>query len=368
MMRHCDASDDVINNVHFPWHLHCCVYAGNDALAKISSSLQDGKWSARLKHCLESLAAATTSAVETSAYLRSHLTLLQDCNTSLNLIKDTGFELALQFLASRCLANTESASQPGMAQPDNSAIGSQMPSSDLDTTSSLTYGSSKPVISEGAATRLSQALLRDLSEEVCHLHLALQAVAAGPSGARLSFPKFKELVTVLTEMQAKKSAWHSIVFVKERQSVHAIVAMLRKVSQLADVSFYAFTGRATSSKKCAELRQSSGLRSDGMKLRDQKNALLQFKQAQGRSVLVATASAEEGLDIINCELVVCYTVVETGREMMQKRGRARMAGFEFVCIVEEHDQARVHNAHLAEFNARVAQLQVSDNFVTGWSM
>ncbi len=109
--------------------------------------------------------------------------------------------------------------------------------------------------------------------------------------------------------------------------------------------------------------ETSGLSSDGMKSRKPKHALFQFRQAEGMAVLVATAAAEEGLDITNCELVICYTVVETGRELVQKRGRARMTGSEFICIVEEHEQARVDNARMAACNARLAQMRVSDRSV-----
>ena len=193
--------------------------------------------------------------------------------------------------------------------------------------------------------------MQDLAEKVCNLQLSLAALAAGKSTASSNFPKFQELVTVSAEMKAKKDAWHSIVFVKERQSVHAIAGMLQDVSELANISIFTFPGRPIK------------YRSDGMKMREQMNALLQFKEAQGMAVLVSTAAAEEGLDIVNCELVVCYTVVETGREMIQKRGRARMAGSQFVCIAEEHEQARVEVARMAEFNARAAQVQMSDRSV-----
>ena len=94
-------------------------------------------------------------------------------------------------------------------------------------------------------------------------------------------------------------------------------------------------------------------RSGGMKLTEQNNALRQFKEAAGMAVLVATAAAEEGLDIINCEMVVCYTVVETGRERAQRRGRARKAGSLFVNIVQPDDQSKLDSACLAEANAKL---------------
>ncbi len=296
---------------------------------------------------------------------------MQDCNTALSLLKDTGFELALQYLANKCAADQQSANQRSTREQDDTINTAQAPPAHA-----AEFRVSKALVSEAAAASLSQTLIQDLSEKVSHLQLALDALAVAQAGANISFPKFKELAAILTEMQGKKSAWHGIVFVKERQSVHAIVSMLRNVPQLATVSFHAFTGRATNSKRrmephlfstprfgLAAPNRSLGLRRSGMKLREQKKALSQFRQAEGMTVLMATAAAEEGLDITNCELVVCYTVVETGREMMQKRGRARMPGSDFVCIVEEHDQSRVEHARMAECNARVAQLHVSHRSV-----
>ena len=204
------------------------------------------------------------------------------------------------------------------------------------------------------ATNLSNALIHDLSEDVCHLQLALDALAAAQAGAQVSFPKIKEIVAILKDMQVKKSAWHSIVFVKERQSVHAITQLLGKMSDLANISFFAFTGRAKNSKQPTHPGQSS----NGMKLSQQKDALLQFRETSGMAVLVATAAAEEGLDIINCELVVCYTAVDTGKEMVQRRGRARMAGSQFISIVEEHDQSKLRSAQLAECNAKLALMDL----------
>ncbi|DBB05724.1 TPA: hypothetical protein ACH3X1_012325 [Trebouxia sp. C0004] len=326
---------------------------GADALAEITSSLRDGRWSARLKHWLTTQAATVP---QTSIHLRAHLALLQDCNSALSLLKDTGFELALQYLASKCVANQQSTNLHSTREQGETTNTAQAPP-----THAAEPRVSKALVSELAAASLSRALIQDLSEKVSHLQLALDALAVTQAGANISFPKFKELVTVLTEMQGQKSAWHGIVFVKERQSVHAIVSMLRNVPQMATISFHAFTGRATNSKR--RLEPHLGSRRSGMKLREQKNALSQFRQAEGMSVLVATAAAEEGLDITNCELVVCYTVVETGREMMQKRGRARMPGSEFVCIVEERDQSRVKHARIAECNARMAQLHVSHRSV-----
>ena len=224
-----------------------------------------------------------------------------------------------------------------------------------DSTAANTTGTCE--MSETIAASMRQALMQDLASKVYKLQRSLDAVAGTQSGASSKFPKFQELVTVLTEMKDRKNAWHGIIFVKDRQSVHAIAAMLQEVSQLTNISFFTFTGQPSSNKgsRLSGPAQSAGLRSVGMKLHQQKNALLQFKEAQGMAILVSTAAAEEGLDIINCELVISYTMVETAREMIQKRGRARMAGSQFISIVEEHDQAKMEQAKMAEHYARVAQ-------------
>lgn len=258
----------------------------------------------------------------------------------------------MRLLARTCVAIKSPASQLDMP------ISSSSPASQMPTKEGAATVSSTLEISETTAASMMQALMQDLATKVYNLKLSLDAMAAGQSGAVAKFPKFQELVTVLREMKDKKGAWHSIVFVKDRQSVHAIAAMLQEAPQLANIGFFTFTGRPNSNKRLTlpGAAQSSGVASDGMKLHQQKNALLNFKEAEGMAVLVSTA-AEEGLDIVNCELVVSYTMVETGREMIQKRGRARMAGSQFVSIVEEHDQARLEMAQLAEHYARVAQMQ-----------
>lgn len=260
----------------------------------------------------------------------------------------------MRLLARTCLAINTPASEL------NKTISSSSPANEMPVRNGAATVSGTLEISEATAASMRLAMMQDLATKVYNLQLSLDAMAAGQAGASAKFPKFQELVTILTEMKDRKAAWHSIVFVKDRQSVHAIAAMLQEVPQLANISFFTVTGRPNSNKRLTlpSSAQRSGLASDGMKLQQQKTAFLNFKEAKGMAVLVSTAAAEEGLDIVNCELVVAYTIVETGREMIQKRGRSRVAGSQFVSIVEEHDRARLEQARLAEHYARVAQMQV----------
>lgn len=322
----------ICNAQHIAKALTCSADGCSTLLQEVAKPLVDGTASSTLEGWLKSFSAQTVPASQ----LRAHVTLLQSCNTALDLIKDVGFEVALQFLADNCLMNTQDKPGSGNAQ--------QGTAQQVNTSSR---------VSQIDAARLSAELVTDLSKKVCHLQLALAAVGASISGASISFPKFKELVTLLADQQARTSASHIMVFVKERQSVHAIAAMLRKVPELAQISFFAYTGRAAAGS-------GSTSRFSGMKRTEQKNALHLFKEAKGTAVLVATAAAEEGLDISSCEMVVCYTVVQSGRERAQRRGRARKACSLFVNIIEPQDQGKLADARLAESNACIAQLRLSE--------
>lgn len=322
--------------------LTCLAAADSSVLKEVSRPLLDGQSSPRLKGWL----AATLNATPPAApQLRSHLSLLQGCNTTLDLIKDVGFEMALHYLAGQCLASHQAIAGTNLGQH----------SSGTETQPPFGMTGQTAGVEEEEAAQLSTALVADLSEKVCLLQVALAALRSTALHASVNFPKIKELITVLKDLQRAKSASHSIVFVKERKSVHAVVAMLREVPDLVPISFFAYTGRANTGS-----RRDSGTRVSGMKLTEQKNALRQFKEAEGVAVLVATAAAEEGIDIINCEMVVCYTVVETGRELAQRHGRARKAGSVLVNIIELEDKTKLDKACLAESNARVAQLQLSE--------
>lgn len=303
--------------------------------------MHEGQSSGRLKGWLTATLGATPPS---QPQLTAHLHLLKGCNTALGLIKDVGFEMALQYLADQCLAS----------QKVTAGLG-------ITATGTGCQGPTAQTVQEQEAASMACAVVADLSEKVCPLPIALAALGTIGLRASISFPKFEELVAVLKELHSRKRNSHSMVFVKERQSVHAIVAILRKVPDLAPVQFFAFTGRATTgSRRVAGVTTGSSARSSGMKLTEQKSALRQFKEADGTAVLVATAAAEEGLDIINCEMVVCYTVVETGRELAQRRGRARKAGSVFVNMVEPQDESKLSSACLAESNERVAQRQLSE--------
>lgn len=64
------------------------------------------------------------------------------------------------------------------------------------------------------------------------------------------------------------------------------------------------------------------------------------------NLLIATAVAEEGLDICHCSLVVRFTLPPTARQHIQSRGRARAPNSQLVLMTERHNA--VHTRLIAD--------------------
>lgn len=291
----------------------------------VITSLGCAKWTHSLEGLLNNL--LNTHQDNDSSFV-VHIRLLQACNNALDLVKVAGFEVTLYSLGSSWLgASDDIASTSSEAGPAAAASYWQPHAPEADAAQSSTMWKA-----------LSTRLLTDLAKSVCQLPLVLQALKSGMSSAEINFPKFQKLVGFLTGMKEEKTAWHGMVFVKKRQGVHELTSMLRKAPGLAEnVHFHGFTGHGAG-KNAAHTAGTStpgtAASSQGMKTKGQAAALELFRNSQGRQVLVATAAAEEGLDIPNCEFVLCYTAVESGREWTQRQGRARMLKSQFVHILE----------------------------------
>ncbi|KAK0613693.1 hypothetical protein B0T14DRAFT_569711 [Immersiella caudata] len=67
---------------------------------------------------------------------------------------------------------------------------------------------------------------------------------------------------------------------------------------------------------------------------DQSDAIDKFRSGEV-NLMVATAVAEEGLDVSACNLVVCFDPPKSAKSFIQRRGRARRAGSEYVILVDE---------------------------------
>ncbi|KAF9765244.1 hypothetical protein IL306_002528 [Fusarium sp. DS 682] len=122
-------------------------------------------------------------------------------------------------------------------------------------------------------------------------------------------PKLAALAdTVLNHFmdQDDGSATRVIVFSEYRDSAEDIVRMLNKHQPLIKASVF--------------VGQADGKRGEGMKQAQQIEAIARFKKGDF-NVLVATSIGEEGLDIGQVDLIVCYDSSASPIRMLQRMGR-----------------------------------------------
>ncbi|KAG2431919.1 hypothetical protein HYH02_013138 [Chlamydomonas schloesseri] len=166
-------------------------------------------------------------------------------------------------------------------------------------------------------------------------------------------PKFWALVEFLQRYRDGAGVCHGIVFVKTRQAVFHVSDMMRRTQQLAHVEVLELVGQNNAAKGGGGGGGGGGLpaaahhherHGRGMTDAQQQEVVRLFKDPSGArcKVLVATAAAEEGLDVPSCEFVVRYNAAATGIQLVQSRGRARKRAAVFLAIL----QADTLDAHL----------------------
>ena len=120
-------------------------------------------------------------------------------------------------------------------------------------------------------------------------------------------PKLSSLAeTVLNHLVDHGEATRIIVFSEYRDSAEEIVRMLNKHKPL--VKARVFVGQADSK------------RAEGMKQAQQIETIEKFRKGEF-NVLVATSIGEEGLDIGQVDLIVCYDSSASPIRMLQRMGR-----------------------------------------------
>ena len=285
---------------------HCHEFAGTKLPVEVSQALHSGSCSMTLESWLKGLQPPPADTADFDI----HVKLLLACNSCLDEAKVVGREQALQSLGASCCDAMQSTAF-GCAKPASSST--QVPSS-----------SGKPV------AQLTADLTAELAATSCRLPAVLKALQSGLHGAAVSFLKAQKLVEFLAQMKIEKSNRHGIIFVKTRAGAHALTELLQHTADLEGVSVSPLTGHGKNGNVAAVTDAMKG-----MNLRRQVDTLDSFRAAQEMNVLVATAAAEEGIDIPRCEFAISYyTVVESGREWTQRQGRARMHGSQSVSIIQ----------------------------------
>ncbi|MFX1326229.1 MAG: DEAD/DEAH box helicase family protein [Promethearchaeota archaeon] len=126
------------------------------------------------------------------------------------------------------------------------------------------------------------------------------------SPQRLVHPKFQVLVQVLQDELRNNPSSRILVFVKLRDSLKTIVKKLKLVENIKPVRFVGQSTKSADDK--------------GLSQKKQIELLDEFKTGIF-NVLVSTNVGEEGLDIVECDLVVFYDVVASEIRLIQRKGR-----------------------------------------------
>ncbi|GMH45367.1 hypothetical protein BSKO_13324 [Bryopsis sp. KO-2023] len=233
------------------------------------------------------------------AELLASAQLLQECENSLQVLKEFGYERALAHCAQKCIEIMES-------------FNLNLEGMNVNISSHGFFKQLVFLLCNTAPVNDSRFVTSALGQDVlCH---------------GKSFPKFVELIHLLeTEYVKEKEFFHGMIFIETRAGVHHLSHMLRSDPRTRSIQFIEFTGHGCSKK-------SDYANVKGMTGRMQERQLRSFRQ-QGRKILVATQAAEEGLDIVDCEFVIRYTAPKTGIQRVQSKGRTRKKGSVYVSLI-----------------------------------
>ncbi|XP_051875327.1 antiviral innate immune response receptor RIG-I-like isoform X2 [Pristis pectinata] len=137
-------------------------------------------------------------------------------------------------------------------------------------------------------------------------------------------PKLTEVRKILCEEYRKNPKTKTIMFVRTRALADALRNWLKDTETLAFLQPEMLLGRS---------------KNTGMTLPSQKEVLNSFRNESGGSkILVATSVADEGIDIVQCNLVLLYEYVGNVIKMIQTRGRGRAQGSKCILVTSKKEQ------------------------------
>jgi dsRNA-specific ribonuclease/ERCC4-related helicase len=192
-----------------------------------------------------------------------------------------------------------------------------------------------------SAESMAAALQKGNQEFVCEMDLYLQGLTgadymyenlSGEAAARVSelfgdsFPKshvcwkLARLVAVLS-----RPFEQAIVFVQRRETAHQLALELRS----RKISAQSLVGIAGKARKLPNGQYGA----DEEEIRNQLSVFKAFSAKQFK-VLVATAAAEEGIDVPQVDLVVAYDGSVSLRSFVQSKGRCRAEKSRFLVLCD----------------------------------
>lgn len=160
-------------------------------------------------------------------------------------------------------------------------------------------------------------------------------------GSAVSHPKLFKLREIVVEhfQRAQKEGQETrvMIFSQYRDSVHEIVALLEEFAPL--IKAMSFVGHGHSS---------GGAKTKGFTQADQIRVIKQFSEGN-YNTLVSTCVGEEGLDIGDVDMIICYDVHKSPVRLVQRCGRTgRKRDGRIVMLMTEGKEEHVFNQSMLQ--------------------
>lgn len=142
-------------------------------------------------------------------------------------------------------------------------------------------------------------------------------------------PNFTRLKKKLLETRAQQGVLRVVVFVQQRLETHILAFFVNNDAELAAAGFRAVWIYATLTPAAASFSLSK---------MEAKSNLQLFKEGK-KNILIATATAEEGMDVPSANLTISFDPAQTPVSMTQRKGRARKEDSRNVVLKERLDRS-----------------------------
>jgi len=158
----------------------------------------------------------------------------------------------------------------------------------------------------------------------------------GPIEGRVTAKVGKLIEVLLEEHSAERSDFSGLVFVTQRAAVAVVAHIISQHPKTRDhFRVGTMVGASTSSH-----RNQRFLHEVLVGGRKQEGTLKAFRAGE-LNLLIATSAIEEGIDIQDCHLVVCFDLPHNLKSFVQRRGRARREASSYVIMLGKNDPSGV---------------------------
>ncbi|KAJ1723103.1 Dicer-like protein 1 [Coemansia erecta] len=162
-------------------------------------------------------------------------------------------------------------------------------------------------------------------------------------------PQVNRLLSILHQWCSRPTELRGIVFTSRRVTAVLLTYIVSRISEFGYIRTDVLLGMSSKQNTSIANRP---IRSGSVKAANQ--AVLDDFASGRLNLIFATQVAEEGVDIQPCNLVIRFDMPNTTTSLIQSRGRARMAGSQFIVMVPEIDleqKASIENSGNIPTNA-----------------